>query len=285
MLARAVAARAPAGVEVDSRNREGLDVRDSTLLAAAIRDVRPDWVFNCAGFTNVEAAEQDPHMAFAVNAHAVGMMGRFAASHEVRVLHFSTDYVFDGANAGYYHETDVTGPLNVYGESKLAGEEQLRASGAEHLIIRTQWLFGLDGRSFVGLMCDRAEMRQPTRAVHDETGCCTYVVDLAEAAWQLLDHNRGLLHLANRGKVSRYELARRVFERHDATSLLTSCSSAEFGASVRRPINSALSVSRAEQQLGRAMATWESGLSRYLDERSRCAKNHKNPASGASKNA
>ena len=277
MLGRAIAAAAPRGAIVAARNHSQLDVRDGGALDAAVREERPDWIFNCTGLTNVEAAEEDRATAFAVNADAVGTMGKVARTRGARVLHFSSDYVFDGADRGYYREEDATGPLNVYGESKLAGERQLQKSGADHLIIRTQWLFGMHGRSFVSLMCERAESRQATKAVDDETGCCTYAADLASAAWRLAPTARGILHVANRGKVSRYTLARRIFDHFGAAELLTSCRSAEFGATIRRPPNSALSIVRAEGILGEPMPGWENAIDRFLRERSNCAKDHKNP--------
>lgn len=275
MLGRAIAAATPPGARIVALNRSQLDIRDADALDRVLADEHPDWIVNCAGLTNVEAAEADRPAAFAVNADAVGAMGRTARARGARVLHFSTDYVFDGASSGYYREDAPTGPLNVYGESKLAGERQLQSSGADHLIIRTQWLFGLYGRSFVSQMSDRAEARQPTRAVEDEFGCCTYAVDLAQAAWTLLATARGIVHVANRGKVNRYAVARRVFDHFGVAELLRPCRSAEFGAAIRRPANSALSVSRAEALLGTPMPTWEDALARYMAERSNCAKHHK----------
>jgi dTDP-4-dehydrorhamnose reductase len=267
MLARDMVKSRPADVVLAALTRQELDIRDSGALDLAIERNQAQWVFNCAGLTNVDLAETDRDAAFAVNAVAVESMAGLCGTHGAKLLHFSTDYIFDGKNSGFYSEEDVPNPLNTYGESKLAGELAVQRSGAPHLIIRTQWLFGTAGRSFVGLMCERAISKQRTRVVADEAGCCTYTVDLAAAAWELVQSTTGVVHVANRGKVSRYDLAARIFERFQALSLLEPCSAKEFGSTTRRPVNSALSVRRAERILGRAMPNWEDALDRYLIER------------------
>lgn len=267
MLARDIAGAAPAHVELATLGRDQLDVTDATQLELAIETATPQWVFNCTGLTNVETAERDPERAFAINATAVERMAALCARTGARLLHFSTDYVFDGSNPGFYDEDDVPRPVNVYGRSKREGEDALRAGDATFLLIRTQWLFGTRGRSFAGLMCERAEAQQPTRVVDDEWGCCTYTVDLARATWKLIDRATGIVHVANRGRLSRFDLAQRIFEHFGAAHLLSPCTSADFGALAQRPKRSALSVVRAEQLLGERMAEWPDALARFLAER------------------
>jgi dTDP-4-dehydrorhamnose reductase len=254
-------------VEVVALPRAELDITNTADVAHAIREHSPRWVFNGAGMTNVDAAEVDRETAFAVNATAVEAMARLCRERDVRLLHFSSDYVFDGDRDGFYAEDDAPHPINVYGETKLAGDVGVQRSGVEHLIVRPQWLFGTHGRSFVGLMFERAQARQPTRVIADQTGCCTYTVDLAATAWELIARTRGLVHVANRGKVTRHALASRIFRHFQAESLLAPCSSEEFGSRTRRPANSALSVRRVERVLGRAMPPWEDAIDRYLIER------------------
>ncbi len=269
MLARDITRAKPADVELIARDHAQLDVRDAAAIVRAVEESRPHWLFNCTGVTDVEAAERDRSAAFAVNADAVAHMAAACADAGAHMLHFSTDYVFDGTQAGFYSETDTPRPVNAYGESKLAGEDALQRSAADHLLIRTQWLFGMHRRSFVGLMCERAQARQPTRVVNDEFGCCTYTVDLARAVWELIEKTRGTLHVANRGRVSRYTIAERIFDHFGVARLLTPCSSAEFGSATRRPANSPLSVTRAERVLGRTMPPWREAIDRYLLERRR----------------
>jgi dTDP-4-dehydrorhamnose reductase len=282
MLGRDIVRACPPRAHCEALDRGQLDVRDLSAVARAISERRPDWLFNCSGITNVEDAERDPELAFAVNATAVGAMARACADAGTRMLHFSTDYVFDGSTQGFYVEDDETGPVNEYGNSKLAGEVELTKSGAEHLLVRTQWLYGVHGRSFAGLMCDRAQARERTRVVSDEYGCCTYTRDLASVTWDLIAVARGTVHVANRGRVSRFDIARRIFEAFGVPDLLTECSSAEFGSIARRPANSALSVVRAERLLGRRMRSWEVALTDFLRERE---ENHKFRGAGAAENA
>lgn len=267
MLAHDLVRAKPPGVSLTALTRQELDIRDSDALDRAIDRHQAQWVFNCAGLTNVDVAEADRDAAFAVNAVAVEHMARLCGSHGTKLLHFSTDYIFDGRRSGFYCEDDAPHPLNAYGESKLAGELAVQRSGVPHLIIRTQWLFGTHGRSFVGLMCQRAVSKQRTRVVADQEACCTYTVDLAAAAWQLVHSTDGIIHVANRGKISRYALAARIFERFRAKALLEPCSAEEFGSTTRRPVNSALSIRRAEQILGHPMPYWDDALDRYLIER------------------
>jgi dTDP-4-dehydrorhamnose reductase len=269
MLARDIVRTKPATATLKTRSRAELDIRDTVAFERAAEESRPDWVFNCAAFTRVDDAEADRETAFAVNATAVERMAAVCATRNVRLLHFSTDYVFDGGNRGFYSVDDAPHPINAYGESKLAGEVAIERSGVRYLLIRPQWLFGVHGRSFVGLMYDRARAGQATRVVADQMGCCTYTVDLARATWDLIGRTEGIVHIANRGKVSRYDLAARIFEHFGAESFLSPCSVEEFGSTPRRPANSALSVRRAEQLLGREMPAWDDALARYLAERSR----------------
>ena len=266
MLAHDIIRAAPAGRTLTAFTREQLDVRDAVTLERAVERSEATWLFNCAGLTNVDVAQLDREAAFAVNATAVEHMANACRRHDVNLLHFSTDYVFDGRNTGFYSEDDPPHPINVYGESKLAGERAVEQSGAHYLMVRTQWLFGTRRRSFVGLMSDRARARQRTRVVVDQVGCCTYTVDLAAAVWQLVDSAQGLVHVANRGKVSRYALAARVFEHFGARDLVEGCSAADFSAAAPRPASSALSVRRAEHLLGYELPTWQDALQRYFVE-------------------
>src|SRR5688572_19693591 len=152
MLGQDLLRARPQTTSCESFDHFALDVRDTAAVERVIQDRRADWLFNCSGVTNVEEAERDPDGAFAVNALAVGVMARACAKAGTRLLHFSSDYVFDGQKKDWYSEDDEPLPVNAYGRSKLAGEVELAKSGAEHLLIRTQWLFGVQGRSFAGLM-------------------------------------------------------------------------------------------------------------------------------------
>lgn len=265
MLAHDLAALAPPGVMLTPLSHAQLDVTDHAALEHAIHDVRPAIVINAAAYTRVDEAERERDLALAVNGVAPGVIGRAAAAARATVVHFSTDYVFDGEGCAAYREEDPTHPLSVYGESKLAGERALAASGAQFLIVRTQWLFGRGGRSFPRTMWERAKKRQATRAVSDQTGRPTSTEDLARATWRLMDAGAsGMFHVANQGSVSRYEVASRVFAQEGAHGLLTPCAGRDFPTAARRPAHAVLDTGLADTVLGGPLPVWEESLDHFL---------------------
>jgi dTDP-4-dehydrorhamnose reductase len=268
MLARALRAHVTADSEITEKTRMELDIRDSPAVRQLVTATACDWVFNASGYTSVDAAEHNQEQAFAVNAVAVGALAGICAEAGCGLLHFSTDYVFDGTKKGFYAEDDEPRPLNVYGASKLSGEELLRSSDARHLIVRTQWLYGDGGRSFVGTLWDRAQSGTPTTAVDDQFGGCTYSADLAKVSWALVEAGaEGTYHVANRGRVSRFKIAERIFSSCGTIALLKRASARDFPTTARRPVNSPLSVSKVERTLGRPMPEWRDAIDRYLETR------------------
>jgi dTDP-4-dehydrorhamnose reductase len=265
MLGTDLAASAPAAVQLYAAPRSALDITNEQSMARRIADTRPDIVINAAAYTRVDAAESESAVSYRVNSEAVGSIGRLAAKHAALVVHFSTDYVFDGEAQDDYPEDAKTNPLNVYGASKLAGEHQLANSGAPFLIIRTQWLFGIHGRSFPRTMLERARTQQITRVVSDQWGRPTFTVDLARATWELLLAGaRGYVHIANTGRTNWYELAKAVFRSEDAEALLTPCRTEDFPTPARRPIRAVLSTNRAERLLGHPLPPWLDAVERFL---------------------
>ena len=280
MLGRDLAASAPGHVEVvssgGSASGSRVDITDSSALLRLLDQVRPELVINAAAFTRVDLAESEPAIAMAVNARAVGALGKACAARHIRVIHFSTDYVFDGTATRPYTEDSAVAPCNRYGESKLAGELELRESGAESLILRTQWLFGVSGKSFPGTMYDRAVKRMPTKVVNDQHGRPTFTVDLAHTTWELSTIGaRGVLHIANSGCTTWYELAATIFSSVGASEYLAPCATSEFPTIARRPAFSVLDTRKAEHVLGRSLPSWTDAIDRYLSvlrtERSRMA--------------
>ncbi len=263
MLARALRAHANEHTVVCRTHRE-LDIRDPDAVARGVDEAQPEWVINASAFTDVDGAEENADAAFAVNAHAVGVLARACRDRRCGVVHFSTDYVFDGSTTDFYSETDSPNPLSVYGASKLAGERELQDSGARFLLIRTQWLFGEGGRSFVGSLWDRATSGQPTTAADDQFGGCTYSADLAAVVWQSIGRLEGLFHVANRGRVSRYMIAERLFAQCGVPGLLTRGSVRDFPQRARRPANSPLDVTKFEDALQCRMADWSDAIDRYV---------------------
>ncbi len=263
MLGTDLVAMAPEEVAVIGKTRAQLDITQAAVVERALDEVKPDVVMNCAAYTRVDDAERERDAAFAVNAEAVRTLAHLAT----HVVHFSTDYVFRGDASRPYREDDPRVPLGVYGESKLAGERVLAESGARYTIIRTSWLFGLNGRSFPRTMWERAKAGKPTRVVNDQTGRPAFTRDLAEAVWGLVGHcELPTVHIANAGTATWYDVARRVFEAAGAPELLTPCTTAEYPTPARRPRWSVLDTSRYEDIAGGPLPRWEDALDRFLSE-------------------
>ena len=265
MLGRDLVATVPAAITLVPFTKAELDITDASALAAAVANVRPEVIVNAAAYTAVDRAETERDLAFAVNAHAVMEMGRIARLADTRVIHFSTDYVFDGTGERPYEEDDQTNPVNTYGASKLAREAALRESSANILILRTQWLFGLNGRSFPRTMLDRALQGLPAKVVRDQWGRPTYTVDLATATWELVQAEvTGVIHVANSGSTTWHEFARHVFSLMGKSDLVTPCTSAEYPTVARRPRYSVLSTAKADMHLGYHLPDWRSATDRFI---------------------
>jgi dTDP-4-dehydrorhamnose reductase len=245
MLGRAMQAAAPAGVALRPSTVADLDITDAAGVDAAMAGDL-DWVINCAAWTRVDDAEEHEAEATRINGEAVGIIARAAARHGARVLHISTDYVFDGQLGRPYREDDVPNPQGAYGRSKLAGEKELmRVDGGRWMVVRTQWLYG-GGPSFVRTMWSRAKAGQASRVVADQFGAPTHVSELAQVIWRLAgERAEGIWHAAAGGYTNWFEVARLVYAAVGADpTLVTSCTTAEFGARAPRPADGRLDTSK-----------------------------------------
>ena len=253
-------------IKLSPLSKADLDVTDTAAVETLIEHLKPGVILNAAAYTAVDRAEAERERAFRVNAEAVGELGRIAARVGAPVVHFSTDYVFDGTANRPYREDSPTTPVNAYGESKLGGERALAQSGAEWLIVRTQWLFGLNGRSFPRTMWERARAGVATRVVRDQTGRPTYSSDLASAVWTLIARGaRGVIHVANDGQTTWFDVAARVFARARRPELLTACGTADFPTAARRPTDSVLDTTRSERELAAPLPPWTDAIDRFLE--------------------
>ena len=266
MLGTDLVAMAPPTAQVIGLGHHDLDVTEPEQIAGALDDHAPAWVINATAYSRVDDAEADFEAAAAVNADAPGLIGAACVRLGIRVLHFSTDYVFSGQATEPYSEQAAVDPVNAYGRAKLAGEQALCASGAEALVIRTQWLFGAAGRSFPRTMLDRARSGLPTRVVNDQAGRPTYTVDLARATWRLIALGaRGLYHVTNGGEPATwYDVAEQVFRTMGRPDLLSACTSQDYPTAARRPSFSVLDTERAESLLRGALPEWTDALDRFL---------------------
>ncbi len=237
-----------------------LDLSDHAALAALLDEVRPAVIVNAAAYTAVDRAESEPEVAHAVNGDAPGLMARWAASNNAALLHFSTDYVFDGRKASPYLEDDPVAPINAYGNSKLDGENQVIASACKHLIMRTSWVYASHGQNFPLKMLQLARERDQLQVVSDQMGRPTWAANLARYAIAALDRGllagpSGILHAADAGACSWFEFAGAIFDTAvklgllDKAPALREVGSDAFPTAARRPASSVLATGRLRKLL------------------------------------
>lgn len=268
MLGRALALELRRrGWPVLALSREQADVRDRRRVAHWLRIFAPEVVFNCAAFTRVDDCETREEHALEVNGEAVADLVEATADRGARLVQVSSDYVFSGESDRPYGEDDETGPLSAYGRSKLRGEEAALAA-PDSLVVRTSWLFGAHGASFVTTMVHLMEVgRVPLRVVDDQRGAPTYAPYLARAITDLVDLGaRGVIHYRNREPVSWCDFAREIAAQWDPSVEVLPVSTGEFPRPAPRPACSVLDVSRFEAEVGRRVEPWVAGLTPYLGE-------------------
>jgi len=259
-----VTAGTAAGHELIALARAQLDVSDPDSVTAAVAEIAPDAIINCAAYTNVDGAEADPDGAASVNATAPGLLGAAAAQVGAFIVHVSTDYVFAGdKTTGPYLESDPTGPRSVYGSTKLLGERALALAAPDrHTIVRTSWLFGTGGACFPQTMLRVAKERDTLTVVDDQVGCPTFTGHLAPALVALADGRLpGVLHLAAAGDCSWFDFATEIFRQAGVAVTVNPCTTDEFPRPARRP---AYSVLRSERPGAPVLPAWHEGLREYL---------------------
>jgi dTDP-4-dehydrorhamnose reductase len=258
-----------AGHEVVACDRRRCDVAEPGAARRLVEESRPDAVVNCAAWTDVDGAEASPDAAYRGNAVGPRLLAAACHAAGVRLCHISTDFVFDGEADGPVDEWAPVRPLSVYGASKLAGEEEVRALCADHQIVRTAWLFGKDGPNFVLTMLRLAGSRPELRVVDDQTGSPTWTGHLAPALLRLLELGvPGTYHLTGSGATSRHRWAAAVVDAAGLQAAVVPVSSDEFPLPARRP-RAAVLDNRAWRLLGETpLPDWDEGVRAYLARRS-----------------
>jgi len=242
----------PALGDVVAADRSVLDLAEPGRIAAFLEKTKPGLVVNAAAYTAVDKAESEPELAMRVNAQAPGALASAAKMLDALLVHYSTDYVFDGEKPTPYSEDDAPHPLSAYGASKLEGERRIRASGCRHLILRTSWVYGPRGRNFYLTM--KAKAGERLRVVDDQRGAPTSSRFLAEKTLALVQRRaEGLLHLVPSGHTTWCGFAREIL---GPQADITPIRSDEFPAAARRPANSVLDNRRAARVLGEPLADW-----------------------------
>jgi dTDP-4-dehydrorhamnose reductase len=249
-----------------------LDITDETAVQAFFERERPEASINCAAWTDVDGAETKQPQARAVNAEGAGNLARAAAALDTPLLQLSTDYVFDGTppldgegRPRPYVESDPTGPRSVYGSTKLEGEHQVLAASKAHTVVRTAWLYGVDGRNFVDTMLRLAEERDAVQVVTDQVGAPTWSGHLAPALLGLIERQvSGLVHLTGAGEVSWNGFAREIFRQAEVECRVEAATSEQMARPAPRPAYSVLETERSDVL---AMPDWRDGLAGYLAAR------------------
>jgi len=267
--------------ELTALTRAQLDFNDPDALRAAIRKARPEFVINAAAYTAVDRAEQEQELARQVNAIAPGILAEELAQvsgSDAWFIHYSTDYVFDGSGETPWRETDATGPLNVYGQTKLDGEAAIAATGCKHLVLRTSWVYAADGRNFLHTMLRLGRERDRLQIVDDQIGAPTSAEAISAATMAILrklmhggegQEAGGVYHLTCGGETSWCGFARAIFEAfqsQQAPPEVTPIPTEAYPTPARRPKNSRLDCSKVEAAFGVQMPSWEDALNEVATE-------------------
>jgi dTDP-4-dehydrorhamnose reductase len=250
-------------------DRQGCDVNDAVQVRSVFDRVAPKIVINCTAYTKVDLAEKEREQAFAINAAAVGNIAEVCKKHRARLVHFSTDFVFDGSAREPYQPSDLTNALSAYGQSKLEGERLLRQiDPAGWMIARTSWLYGITGPCFPKTILDRAKKGQPLTIVSDQVGSPTYAPDLAAATLDLLGKDAsGVHHLTNSGQCSWFEFARAIVSQFGIDADIQPITTAQFREmrpeQAMRPAYSVMVDPEVPALLGHPMRPWQDALASY----------------------
>jgi dTDP-4-dehydrorhamnose reductase len=270
--------------EVLATERASLDLTRPEIIRECVRSFRPEVIINAAAYTAVDKAESEPALAAAINATAPGVLAEETMRIGALLIHYSTDYVFDGTKSDPYIESDPTHPLNVYGRTKLAGEEAIRASGCNHFIFRTSWIYSPRGSNFLLTILRLSREREELRIVDDQIGSPTSSASLARATLQVLrqwsledprtaERKSGTYHLTASGHVSWFGFASAILERHKQhekqrlrVRTMIPIATSEYPAAARRPRNSRLDCSKIADVFGVNMPHWTTQLATILKD-------------------
>ncbi|WP_053148758.1 dTDP-4-dehydrorhamnose reductase [Pseudomonas sp. P97.38] len=252
-----------------------LDLAHSGRIAPSIAAARPDLIINAAAHTAVDQAESEPALAFAINGTAPGVIAQVAMEQGVPLIHYSTDYVFDGRKPAPYHEGDTPTPLGVYGQSKLAGENAIRQASGQHLILRTSWVYSTEGRNFLLTMQRLLQEKPHLRVVADQIGAPTWAATIAESTARIIERwqaghggDWGTYHLTAQGETSWFGFAQAIgeglSEQHKRCAVIEPIPSSDYPTPAPRPLNSRLDCTRLLQQWGVSQPDWRSALQQCL---------------------
>ncbi len=259
------------GHSVSGSDFPAIDITNEQSVANAVAENSPDCIINCAAHTAVDLCETEPEKAFAINKNGVKNIAIAARKTGAKIVHISTDYVFDGTKKGPYYETDIPNPASVYGKSKLAGEEILAQNYDRYFTFRLAWLYGTRGNNFLktirSIAQKRVETHEPLKVVNDQIGTPTYTLHVCEQILSVIStDNFGLFHSTNEGFCSWFDFAKAIVESYKIPVQVLPCTTAEFPRPAPRPANSVLENERLKKLGMNILPRWEKGLQDYIKE-------------------
>ncbi len=255
------------GFNVEVFDLPEFDITNSQQLKEALSNTKT--IVNCAAYTNVDGAEREDELAYRINAEAVGRLGALVKEANAWLLHISTDFIFDGKLDRPYVETNTPKPINEYGKTKLAGERLLAQSGCKNCIVRVEWTYGLAGNNFVTKIIQRAKTNtdKALKVVDDQIGSPTATTEAAKVICELLRIKpTGLFHFASAGYVSRYEMAKFIFDKLSMDVNLLPCKTSDWKTGADRPLNSRFDCSKIQALLDEPIERWQVSLERFLSQ-------------------
>jgi len=253
------------GHETVALVHDELDVTDLEIIGAAVSNLGPELVINCAAYTKVDEAETEDYRALMVNGFGVHNLCLICQERDIPLVHFSTDYVFDGTKASPYTIYDAPNPINAYGRSKLLGEKYILWLLSRFYLVRTSWLFGLHGKNFVETMLEFGQGQKHASVINDQRGCPTWTHHLAQAVVTLIETGRyGVYHITNSEPTTWFDFAREIFRLSDVDIEVWPTSSDKLPRPAKRPQNSVLDPFPLPEVLGRQMPSWREALKEYL---------------------
>lgn len=272
LLGRALTAKLKKeGWQISAPSHQEMDITCQQQVEQVFREFRPEIVFHCAAYTQVDQAEEEQELCRKINAEGTRIIACCCGKQEVKLVYLSTDYVFSGEGSDFQKAEDPTGPLNVYGESKLEGEQAVRDLAGKFFIVRTSWLFGEKGEGFPQKILTLSKTQQELKVVADQVGSPTYAPDLAETLAEMARSERyGIYHVTNEGICSWYEFAAEILRSGGWTGRLTPVRTDELGLRARRPLNSRLNKGSLDKAGFRRLPEWQDGLKRCFRKINMC---------------
>ncbi|NOZ22852.1 MAG: dTDP-4-dehydrorhamnose reductase [Planctomycetes bacterium] len=256
----------PTVTGIVQRDIDDLPIEQEKVVVPEVKEIAPDLLINCAAYTDVDGCESKHALAVAANAAGPGNLAKAVSACGARLIHISTDFVFDGKKTAPYTEEDAPNPLSVYGRSKLEGERLIAEHCGDYAILRTAWLYGEHGKNFVDTITRLGREKEELKVVSDEIGSPTWTHDLVEAIWAVVTHPActGVFHASNSGHCSRFEQAQRIVGLTGGTAVVRPTTAEEYGLPAPRPSSVILDTTKLTRATGYRMRNWEVAMGEYL---------------------